>query len=337
MPETFLLAPDSFKGTLSAAEVVAALARGFTGAGVPVDECPLADGGEGTLDALAGALGAELLEAEVHDPLGRLVRARFGIRGKTGIVEAAQAIGLGLVEPGRRDAVAASSAGAGELILAALAAGAREILVGVGGSATTDGGRGAVDAVAAAGGLGGARLTVLCDVRTAWEDAAGVFAPQKGADEEQVRTLAARLARMAGELRRDPRGVAMTGAAGGLAGGLWSELGAQLAPGAPAVLSAVGFDARMRAARAVVTGEGCLDEQSLAGKLVGEVATRARQAGVPCYAVAGRCRLDRFGLRMLDLDRVLEAGTPAELERAAALLLAPAAAADRSGTGQSSS
>jgi glycerate kinase len=158
---------------------------------------------------------------------------------------------------------------------------------------------------------------VLCDVRTVFEDAARIFGPQKGAGKDDVRRLTKRLNDMAGRLDRDPRGVPMTGAAGGLSGGLWAAFGAELVPGASFILDAVEFDSRMRAARAVVTGEGKLDEQSLAGKLVSEIATRARQSGVPCYAIVGKRELDSFGARVLDLQVVLEAGTPAQLRAAA--------------------
>jgi glycerate kinase len=164
--------------------------------------------------------------------------------------------------------------------------------------------------------LGAARLVVLCDVRTPFEDAARVFAPQKGADPGQVDELTARLHALAATYGRDPRGVAMTGAAGGLAGGLWSEFGAELVSGAAYVLEALGFDGRMRRARAVVTGEGRLDRSSLAGKVVGEVAVRCRQAGVPCHAIVGRLELERFDQRILDLQAVLEATNLDELERA---------------------
>jgi glycerate kinase len=157
---------------------------------------------------------------------------------------------------------------------------------------------------------------VLCDVRTAFEDAARVFGPQKGAGEHDVARLTKRLRELAGRLDRDPRGVPMTGAAGGLSGGLWAAFGAELVPGASFVLDAVEFDRRMRTARAVVTGEGKLDQQSLAGKLVSEIATRARQSGVPCYAVVGTRELDSFDARVLDLQVVLEAGTPARLRAA---------------------
>ncbi|HEY6399688.1 MAG TPA: glycerate kinase, partial [Solirubrobacteraceae bacterium] len=132
--------------------------------------------------------------------------------------------------------------------------------------------------------------------------------------------LTGRLHQLARGWEREPRGVPMTGAAGGLAGGLWAVLGAQLVPGAAFILDAGDFDRRMRQARAVVTGEGKLDEQSLAGKLVSEVATRARQAGVPCHAIVGTRELDTFGLRVLDLQAVLEASRPAEIEAAASEL-----------------
>jgi glycerate kinase len=277
----------------------------------------VADGGEGTLDVLADALGGQLVEADVHDPLGRPVRAELALLpGGGAVVEMARASGLGLVDEGERDAEAASSAGTGELIAAAVAAGARQVVVGMGGSATTDGGAGAIAAIQAAGGLGAARLVALCDVTTPFERAAEVFAPQKGADTDAVARLARRLHRQAGKLPRDPRALPMTGCAGGLSGGLWAAFGARLVPGAAYVLDAVGFDARARAARAVVTGEGRLDSQSLQGKAVGEVATRCRQAGVPCHAVVGANALDPFEQRILDLQTIDEAGSPDALEAA---------------------
>ncbi len=316
VPETVLVAPDSFKGTFSAIEVAAAIGRGLQAAGRPVDLCPVADGGEGTLDALAAGLGAERQTAAVTDPLGRAIEAEFGLAGETALVDTAAASGLSLVAEDERDAVAASTAGTGELIAAAVAAGARVVYLGVGGSATTDGGAGAIKAIERAGGLGNTRLVVLCDVRTPFEEAARVFAPQKGASPDEVKRLTARLNALARRLDRDPRGMPMTGGAGGLSGGLWAVFGAELVPGAAFVLDEVGFDARMRSARAVITGEGKLDMQSLVGKVVSEVATRARQSGVPCHAVVGTRELDTMGARILDLDRVIEASTLAELERA---------------------
>jgi len=314
-----LVAPDSFKGTLTAVQVADALERGLEHGGWRCERCPVADGGDGTLEALLPTLGGELVDTDVHDPLGRPVRAAFALveGGARAIVETATASGLALVAEDERDAEAASTAGTGELIAAAVESGAHEVLVGVGGSATTDGGVGAIEAIAACGGLRGARLVVLCDVRTPFERAAEVFAPQKGADPEAVGRLTRRLQRQARELPRDPRGRPMTGCAGGLSGGLWAAFGVRLAPGAAFVLDALGFDARARSAAAVVTGEGRLDGQSLEGKVVGEVATRCRQRGIPCHAVVGTSALDRFGLRLLDLQSVDEAGTPADIEAAA--------------------
>jgi glycerate kinase len=296
--------------------------RGLVRQRRPVELCPVADGGEGTLDALLDALGGERLRTTVHDPLERPAEAEFGLvsgnkRGTIGIVETAAASGLHLVAHEERDPMRASTRGTGELIAAAIDAGADTVYVGVGGSATTDGGAGAIRAIERAGGLRGSRLVVLCDVRTAFEDAARVFGPQKGANPADVQRLTRRLHQLARGWERDPRGITMTGAAGGLAGGLWSRMDAELVPGAAFVLDAVNFDSRMRAARAVVTGEGKLDEQSLAGKLVSEIATRTRQAGVPCHAIVGTRELDSFGLRVLDLQAVLEAGSFEEIEAAA--------------------
>jgi glycerate 2-kinase len=314
-----LVAPDSFKGTFRASEVAGAIGRGLERAGLmPPDLCPVADGGEGTLDALLPGLGGEVVAAAAHDPLGRELTGCFGLveDGGSAIVETATASGLALVGEEERDAWAASTYGTGELIAAAAAAGAAVIIVAVGGSATTDGGAGALEAIEDAGGLGGARLVVLCDVRTPFEDAPKVFGPQKGADEAMVARLEQRLDELAARWPRDPRGVPMTGCAGGLSGGLWAVHRAVLEPGAPWVLDALDFDRRMRASRAVVTGEGKLDEQTLQGKLVGEIGTRARQAGVPLHAIVGSDRLDPFGKRMIDLMRVIEATDLAELEAA---------------------
>jgi glycerate kinase len=318
VPTTILVAPDSFKGTLSAAEVAAAIGRGLEQRDRPVDLCPIADGGEGTLEALVEGMGGERQTDTVSDPLGRPVEAAFAVgAGGVGIVETAAASGLGLVAPPDRDPEAASTYGTGELIMAAVEAGANVVYLGVGGSATTDGGAGAIKAIRERGGLQGARIVVLSDVRTPFEHAARVFGPQKGADERAVAQLTRRLNDQARRLTRDPRGRPMTGAAGGLSGGLWAEFGAELVPGAQFILDTIGFDRRMRAARAVVTGEGKLDQQSLAGKAVSEVSTRARQAGVPCHAIVGTRDLDSFGLRVLDLQAVFEASTPRQISAAA--------------------
>lgn len=317
-----LVAPDSFKGTLRATEVAAAIGRGLEDAGLmPPDLCPVADGGEGTLEVLLTALGGETGGARVHDPLGRPINAGFGLlEDGAAVVEVAAAGGLGLVAEAERDAWTATSYGTGELIVAAARTGAPVVLVAAGGSATTDGGAGALEAIADAGGLGDARLVVLCDVRVPWERCASVFGPQKGADTATVARLEARLDALAARLPRDPRGVPMTGAAGGLAGGLWAAHGAVLEPGAPWVLDALDFDRRMRAARCVITGEGRLDGQSLLGKVVGEIGTRTRQAGVPLHAIAGQDAMDAFSKRMIDLQVVREATTLEALHATAARL-----------------
>ena len=322
IPTRVLLAPDKFKGRFSAGEVADALALGLVARGHATDRCPVADGGEGTLDALGAAFGLDPLAAEVSDPLGRPTEAIFGLGdGGAAVIEMAAASGLAVVSEAERDAVTASTYGTGELIAAAVDAGASHVYVAAGGSATTDGGAGAVRALHERGWSRSGvpvRLTVLCDVRTPFEQAARVFGPQKGATGDEVRLLSDRLARVARDFARDPRGVPMTGAAGGLAGGLWSEFGAELVSGAVFVLNAIGYDARMRAARAVVTGEGRLDRTSLVGKAVSEVATRARQAGVPCHAVVGANALEPFDTRILDLQLVLEAGTLEQLQAAGA-------------------
>ena len=307
-----LVAPDKFKGTLGAGEVAAAIAAGLRDGGREADELPVADGGDGT----AQALGAQPVAAVASDALGRDVETQFGLLagGESAVVEAAAASGLARLEPDELDPWEASSAGTGQLIAAALDAGARHVIVGCGGTATVDGGAGML--VALGDRPKGVRFTAVCDVRTPWEEAAAVFGPQKGAGPETVARLRRRLATRARSMRRDPRGVPMTGCGGGISGALWSELGAELVSGPSYVLDALGFDERMRDAPFVVTGEGRLDESTLAGKAVAEVATRCRQAGVWCHAVVGANALDRFGTRVLDLASVREAGSPEELRAA---------------------
>jgi glycerate kinase len=265
----------------------------------------------------------------VTGPLGDPVIGAFGLLddGKTAVVETAQASGLWRVPPGKRDALAATTRGTGDLIAAAIEAGAREVIVTAGGSATTDGGRGALEALGARfkktradlddlpARLRRVKVSVACDVRNPMcgpDGSARVFGPQKGADPETVGLLEQRLeewAKLAKRVTgRDPSGEPMAGAAGGLAGGLWAFAGATLRPGAVLVLDTLDFDARMRRSVAVVTGEGRLDEQTLAGKALFEVATRCRQSGVPCFAVVGTDELDAFGRRLLDLE-VVEAGS----------------------------
>jgi glycerate kinase len=324
MSRAVLVAPDKFKGTLSAEEAALAIGRGLARGGLgAVELLPIADGGEGTMEALVRALRGRVLAVEASDALGRRVEAAFGLvhGGRTAIVETAQASGLWRVPEHERDAEAASTRGTGQLILAAVESGAREVIVAAGGSATTDGGRGALEALGATfyGGradvepvrraLRRVRLAVACDVRNSLlgpDGAARVFGPQKGADAAAVARLERRLGDWARLARyttgRDPTAEPMAGAAGGLAGGLWAFAGAVLRPGAALVLDVADFDARARDSFAVVTGEGRLDEQTLAGKAVFEVATRARQGGVPCYAVVGQDHLDAFERRLLNVE-----------------------------------
>jgi glycerate kinase len=188
------------------------------------------------------------------------------------------------------------------------------VIVTVGGSATSDGGEGAVAAMREAGVR--PRLSVVCDVSTPWEDAPRIFGPQKGASPETVARLETRMQDLAAAAPRDPRGVAMTGCAGGLSGALWAWYDAELIPGAAYVLEALQFDALLTEAALVVTGEGALDEQTFAGKAVGQVAKRAAALGVPCHAVVGVSRLSAERAAELGVDGVVEAGTVAALRDA---------------------
>jgi glycerate 2-kinase len=316
---TVLVAPDAFKGTLSASQVAKAIGSGLRAAGRQTDLLPVADGGEASAEILIDALGGRFESAVVSDPLGRSVSARYGLLndGDTAIVEVAEASGLTRLAEDERDAMRASSKGTGELILAAVAAGAKTVLVGAGSSASTDGGAGAIGAINSGGGLGEANLIVLCDVRSPFEEAAARYGPQKGADPAAVASLRKRLDALARRLPRDPRGQAMTGAAGGLSGGLWAAFAARLTAGSPYLLDRLGFDRRMRMARAVIVGEGTLDRSTLQGKAPFEIATRARQAGVPAYAIVGHNALDRFDARVLDLQLILEASDERQLTSAA--------------------
>lgn len=248
----------------------------------------MADGGEGTLDALGGPNRS----STVTGPLGALVEAPWRLDGRRAVIEMAAASGLELaggVE--HNDPIAASTAGTGELIAAALDVGATRIIVGVGGSATTDGGLAALRALHPLARLRGVELIVACDVRTRFVDAAEVFAPQKGASGAQVMLLRRRLERLA-QVYRDEHGVDVTelegsGAAGGLAGGL-AAVGARLVPGFDLVAEEAGLYERLEGADLVITAEGFLDAQSFQGKVVGGVAALAEHADVPVAAIVGQ-------------------------------------------------
>ena len=281
-----LCCPDKFRGSLTAAEAADALAAGVERTGRAAVRLPLADGGAGTLDVLCPG-GADRRTARVSGPLGEPVDAEWGLRGDTAVIEMARASGLALVT-GANDPLAATTFGTGELLRAALDAGIRRVIVAVGGSATVDGGLGALDALGFD--LHGADVIVACDVSTRFVDAARIFGPQKGADETAVAALEVRLDRLADRYREargvDVRSLPGAGAAGGLAGGL-AAYGARLVPGAALVADTVGLRTATASASLVLTGEGRLDATSFEGKVVGHVLGQASAAGVPAGVVAG--------------------------------------------------
>jgi glycerate kinase len=334
-----LVAPQEFKGSLSADEAAAAIARGIRRERPEweVDVLPLADGGPGFLDAIRRSVTSDVVGSVVHDALGRKVVARsLRLRGQaTAVIEAAQANGLLHVAPAERDALAADSFGVGELIAGALDGRTKRIVVGVGGSATTDGGAGMARALGArffdadgdelppGGGplarlsrmtwqrpaaLDGVEVVVACDVRnplTGPQGAAAVYGPQKGATPDQVQRLDQALDRFAAVVR-DSLGVDLAdmpgaGAAGGLAAGLVAFLGARVESGFEIVADVTGFDARLASADVVVTGEGSYDGQSGEGKTTGQVMARAAAAGKPGVVLAGRSSVSHVRT-LLDLE-----------------------------------
>lgn len=281
-------APDKFRGTASATEVADAIGRAAWEAGWRCDEVPMADGGEGLLEALGGANRV----STVTGPLGDPVEAPWRLDRSTAVIEMALASGLTLVGGAEgNDPVAASTYGTGELVNDAVEAGARRVIVGVGGSATTDGGLGALRALYPLQRLRGVEIVVACDVSIGFVDAAERFAPQKGASPAQVELLRRRLERLA-QVYEEEHGVDVraqrgSGAAGGLAGGL-AAAGATLVDGFEVVAEEVGLDEKLEGADLVVTGEGFLDEASFEGKVVGGVTDLAAELGVPVLAVVGR-------------------------------------------------
>ena len=319
-----VIAPDSFKGSLAADQAAGAIAAGIARARPDAEAVlrPVADGGEGTVAAALGA-GYRPRRVRVSGPDGRPVAATFALDGTTAVVELAAAAGLGLLE--HPAPLTATTRGVGELLRAALDAGARRIVLGIGGSATTDGGAGMLQALGVRlldadgtdvppGGGGLARLARLdatgLDPRLAGVDlvvasdvdnpltgpsgAAAVFGPQKGASADDVARLDAALSRYAAVLARDGgvrvADVPGAGGAGGTAAGAML-LGARVVSGAGLVCDLVGLDAAVAGADLVLTGEGSLDEQTLRGKAPAEVAIRAGAAGVPCVGLAGVVRL----------------------------------------------
>jgi glycerate kinase len=323
-----LVAPDKFKGSLTAAEVAGHIAAGLrrvAGDGLAIACVPVADGGDGTLDA-AVAAGFERVPARASGPTGEPVDAAYGRRGELAVVELASVCGLGLLPGGRRAPLRASSYGMGEVIGAALDAGCERIVLGVGGSASTDGGAGMLQALGAqvrdragapvargGGALRGAASLDLSGLHPAVrrtefivasdvdnplygpQGAAAVYGPQKGASpadvavlDEGLRQWATAVAAAVGAGREAEPGA---GAAGGVGFAALAVLGAVLRPGIGLMLELAGFASRLAAADLVITGEGSLDEQTLRGKAPAGVAAAAREAGVPVIAVAGRVSL----------------------------------------------
>src|SRR5579864_7378070 len=321
-----VVAPNAFKGTLTAPQAAAAIARGVREVFPDADivEVPVADGGDGTTEALVSAHHGDRRSVEVEGPLGDLVTARFGLieSGRTAVVELAEASGLVLIPPSRRDPRRASTYGFGQLLLAAMRVGVTGVIAGIGGSATNDGGAGMAQALGyrlldgsgAELERGGAALLeldhidaqnvdrriqdvpvrVACDVTNPLlgpQGASAVYGPQKGADPQTVRELDAALTRLAEVIERDlgkrVADLPGAGAAGGAGAGLVAFLGAELVRGAPLVVEAAGFDAKLRGAKLVITGEGRADEQTAYGKAPGEVAKRAHAAGIPVVLIAG--------------------------------------------------
>jgi len=319
-----VLAPDSFKESMSAAQAVAAMARGVRTV-LPDAECvevPMADGGEGTADALVAALGGQWRTVASTDALGRPIEAAYGLSGGLAVVEVAAAVGIGLVAPAERDVARSSSLGVADLIRDALGAGATRLVVGLGGSATTDGGAGllaglgvrwldadgnalsptpaglaALDHADVSGldpRLAAVAIELACDVTNpllGTEGAAAVFGPQKGATPGQVPVLDATLARIADALVAaglpDVRDLPGSGAAGGL-GAAFLALGARMRRGVEVVAEAAHLEEAVAGADLVLTGEGSLDRQTLSGKTPSGVADVAARHGVPVIAFAGR-------------------------------------------------
>ncbi len=283
-----IAATDKFRGTATAAEVAAAVACAVEAVGGTCEQVPVADGGEGTLEVLGGANRHSV----VMGPLGDPVDAAWRLAGGTAVIEMARASGLTLVGGADgNDPIAATTHGTGELISAALEQGARRVLVGMGGSASTDGGLGAIRAIWAANRLRGVELIAACDVHTLFVAAATVFAPQKGATPAQVELLTRRLERLvqvyAGDYGVDVADLDGSGAAGGLGGGL-AAIGADLVPGFDLIADELELAERFDGADLVITGEGFLDAQSFEGKVVGGIAELAKAAGVPVLAIAGQ-------------------------------------------------
>ena len=297
-----LAAVDKFRGTASAQEVAAAIGHACWEAGHECLEQPVADGGEGTLEVLGGPNRT----ARVTNPLGAPVEAQWRFYRDVAVIEMARASGLALVGgSSNNDVIAASTIGTGELIDAALNMGAQKIIVCVGGSATVDGGLGAVRAIGSAARLRAIDFLVACDVRSQFTDAAKLFGKQKGASPKQIEFLTARLESLRStylaEYGIDVHLIEGSGAAGGLAGGL-AAIGASLVPGFDIVAEEVGLYEQINSVDLVITGEGFMDAESFDGKVVGGVVEIATELNKPVVAICGdihdsvRSRVDSLSL-----------------------------------------
>lgn len=290
-----ILCPDSFKGCLPAREVARELSSAIRELhpGWETVELPLADGGEGTLDALVPALGGQLCGTMVSDPLGRQVEAAYGLCGQTAVIEVAEACGLWRLSPSERHPLVTTSRGVAELLLAARAEGARSFLIGLGGTATCDGGAGMLEVPGLREELAGCSFELLCDVDNPLlgaEGAARVFAPQKGASPGEVEVLERRLAalaeRLLAETGTDVRHLPGAGAAGGLGGMLMACFGARRSSGIDRILEIIEFDRKVAGADLIITGEGKSDAQTLHGKVPLGVLRHA--GGIPVVLMSGQ-------------------------------------------------
>ncbi len=307
-----VIAPDSYKECLSAAQVADAMAQASTELfpEAEVVTLPLADGGEGTLDALAANLPITIETTPVHAPLGRPIDAKWGLWDQTAIIEVAQACGLQLLQPQERNPLIASSRGAGELIMAAYEKGCRHFIVGLGGTATCDGGMGILSVPGIKEVLADCSMELLCDVNAPFvgpHGAARIFAPQKGATQEEVEILESRMVAWAKKILHET-GFSVAempgaGAAGGIAGALISYAQASLVNGAKRIMDLCGFDKTVQGASLVITGEGKSDTQTLMGKV--PVAVLCQSHGTPTALVSGRIE-DRSNLEQAGFQPIVE-------------------------------
>ena len=307
-----VVAPDSFKECLDAVEVASAIAEGLYSviSDAEVKLIPLSDGGEGMAGILTESLGGELVPVKVTGPVGETVEARFGRVGRTAILDVASACGLNLVPKERRNPLITTSEGVGELIVATIQNGCEELLIGLGGSATCDGGEGMMNVPGLRNIASGVKIKALCDVDNPFIGARGaarVFGPQKGADPQMVEMLEKRMElqaeRILSQTGIDVSMMSGAGAAGGLGGALHAYLGAELVPGIETVLDVVGFDKEIVDADLIITGEGTSDLQTLSGKV--PMGVLRRSMGIPVYLLSGRVK---------DRDSLLAAGFAAAIQ-----------------------